>query len=121
MRLKKNAMNQIMFPMVDKTDFATIESGITAASVAGKFYGVVHGGSVAMTSGTISKAVSLVRSGIFRQTLKAAECNYDYLIYRFTHVSAADQVLVFETDDVDPSDIYSMLSDMLSDFQSRVP
>lgn len=99
-----------------------------------------------MTSGTISKAVSLVRSGIFRATLKPAETNYDYMLYRFTHVSAADQVLVFQTvnnDDSDIvsylsdihsdlksymvalsatiSDIYSMLSDTQSDFQSRVP
>ena len=122
---KKNAMNQIMFPMVDKTDFATIESGITASdfnsAATKKFFGVNHGVSDAFTSGTISKAVTLVHSGIFQQTLKAAECNYDYLIIRYSHPSCADQILIFQPQEIDPSDAYSLLSDLMSDFQSRVP
>src|SRR5574343_914134 len=119
--LKKNQMNQILFVMVDGTDFATIESTLGAASVAARFYGVNHGGSVAMTSGALSKACSTVHSGIFRQTLKAAECNYDYVVYRFTATGCADQVLAFQTVTNDDSDIYSLMSDFLSDFQSRVP
>jgi len=174
----KNAMNQIEFIMVDKTDFATIESGITESdfnsAATKKFYGVNHGVSDAFTSGAISKTTKLVRSGIFQQTLKAAECNYDYIVYRFTHPSCADQILIFQPLEIDPSDtlsaaqqansrilvvqsrvsdiesaidsqfvdqsntlsdlrsvlivmsgvqsdIYSALSDMQSDFQSRVP
>src|SRR5574343_62172 len=119
--LKKNQMNQIMFVMVDATDFASIESALGAASVAGKFYGVNHGGSAAMTSGALSKACSVVRSGIFRQTLKAAECNYDYAVYRFTAAGCADQVMAFQMRTYDDTDAYSMLSDFYSDFGSRVP
>ena len=122
---KKNAMNQIMFPMVDKTDFASIESGITASdfnsAATKKIFGVNHGVSDAFTSATISKAATLVRSGIFQQTLKASECNYDYLIVSFRHASCADQILIFQPQEIDPSDVYSMVSDFLSDFQSRVP
>lgn len=121
----KNAMNQIEFVMVDKTDFATIESTITESdfnsAATKKFYGVNHGVSDAFTSGTISKTTKLVRSGIFQQTLKAAETNYDYIIYRFTHPSCADQILIFQPAEIDPSDVYSLLSDFRSDFQSRVP
>lgn len=121
----KNAMNQIMFPMVDRTDFASIESGITASdfnsAATKKIFGVNHGTSTAFTSATISKAATLVRSGIFQQTLKAAECNYDYLIVSFRHPSCADQILIFQPAEIDPSDTYSLLSDFLSDFQSRVP
>src|SRR3972149_1961606 len=113
---KKNAMNQIMFPMVDKTDFATIESGITASdfnsAATKKFFGVNHGVSDAFTSGTLSKAATLVHSGIFQQTLKAAETNYDYIIYRFSHASAADQILIFQTVTNDDTDIISRLSDI---------
>src|SRR5574343_1092079 len=119
--LKKNQLNQIMFVMVDATDFASIESALGAASVAVKFFGVNHGGSTAMTSGTVSKACSIVHSGIFRQTLKAAECNYDYVLYRITATGCADQVMAFQTVTNDDSGIYSLMSDFLSDFQSRVP
>jgi hypothetical protein len=107
-KLKKNAMAQILFPLVDKVDFASLESGITS-NITVKFYGVNHGVSAAMTSGTVSKTASVVRSGIFRQTLKAAETNYDHILYRITHASAADQLLVFETVDSDDSDTTSML------------
>src|SRR5574343_1685967 len=120
-QLKKNQMNQIMFVMVDATDFATIESGVVGGDITGRFFGVNHGGSASMTSGALSKAASTVHSGIFRQTLKAAECNYDYVIYRITATGCADQVMAFQTVTNDDSDIYSMLSDFLSDFQSSVP
>src|SRR5574343_114836 len=119
--LKKNQLNQILFVMVDGTDFASIKSALGAASVACKFFGVNHGGSAAVTSGTVSQACSVVHSGIFRQTLKATECNYDYVAYRFTATGCADQVMAFQTVTNDDSDIYSLLSDMQSDFQSRVP
>src|SRR5574343_1284705 len=119
--LKKNQLNQIMFVMVDATDFASIESTLGAASVAARFYGANHGGSAATTSGALSKACSLVHSGIFRQTIKATECNYDYVVYRFTATGCADQVMAFQTVTNDDSDIYSLMSDFVSDFQSRVP
>jgi len=143
---KRGQMMQVMFLMVDKTDFATIESGVAAASVTGRFFGVAHGGSAATTSGAISKAVSLIRSGLFRATIKSTENDYDFLTLKFTNSSCADRFLQFEMDtytDSDivsrlsdigsdlrsylavmsgvQSDVYSLLSDLQSDFQSRVP
>ena len=58
--LKKNQMNQMLFTMVDATDFATIESALVASDFTTKFFGVDHGGSAAMTSGAVSKAISVV-------------------------------------------------------------
>jgi hypothetical protein len=108
--LKKNQLNQIMFPMVLSADFASIKSNLGAASVTGKFFGVNHGTSAAFTSGAISKATALVRSGTYRVTLKAAETNYDYLMFLFDAVSCATQVLTFQAVDNDDSDIMSMLT-----------
>lgn len=125
--LKKNQLAQVLFPMVDKTDFATIESAITQSnmSAAGNsriLYGVKHGGSVAQVSKSISKTLKLVQSGIWRATIKAAEISdFDYVLLKFTHPSAAVQLLPFQVADFDDSDIYSLISDLQSDFQSRVP
>src|SRR3990167_5370578 len=124
--LKKNQMNQIMFPMVDRTGFATLESALGTDSdfnskATKTFFGLNHGGSVAFTSGAISKLATTVRSGLYALTLKASECNYDMLTVRITHPSCADQVLMFQTVTNDDSDMYSMQSDLMSDFQSRVP
>jgi len=105
---KKNQMTQILFLMVDGTDFATIESGLTAMPT-GKFYGVNHGVSTAMTSGAISKTISHVRSGLYRATIKAAEANYDFVDYRFIHASAADQHVQMQYRDADDSDLLSMM------------
>jgi len=134
--LKKNQMANIVFPNVDGTDFATIESGITASDfeskMTKKFFGVTHGNSTAFTSGTISKAATLVRSGLMQQTLKAAETNYDYIIYSFApaNTSLAQQLLVFQTVTNDDVDIYDLISDvdsqvllnasMISDVQSAL-
>ncbi len=123
-KLKKNALGNIIFPMVDKTDFASIESGITASdfnsAVTKKFYGVNHGVSNAYTSGTISRATLLVRSGIFHQELKPAETNYDHVMYRFIHASCADQLMIFETATYDDSDFMSRLSDIGSNVVSML-
>lgn len=114
-RFKKNALNQITFPLVDKTDFATIESGVTASdfdsAATKRGFGYNHGGSAATTSFAISKAVSLVRSGILRQTLKATECNYDRVHYTFRgHASCADQHIIIDFEDNDDSDIMSAIT-----------
>jgi len=119
---KKGQLHQVLFTMVDATDFATIESGVVAASCAARFYGVNHGGSAAMTSGAISKALSLVRSGILRATLKTTENAYDYMLLKVTEsdTGCAPQLLTWENEGADNSDIYSMLSDLVSNFDSRV-
>ncbi len=107
-QLKKNALGQVLFPEVDSTDFATIKSALTNVPTA-KFFGVNHGGSAAVTSGSISKAISHVHSGIYRMTMKAAETNYDYVLYRIVQPSCADQILTFQPLDNDDSDIMSAL------------
>ena len=122
--IKKNQLANIVFPMVDGTDFASIESGLTASDfeskITKKYFGVNHGNSTAFTSGTISKTITLVRSGIFQQTLKAAETNFDYVMYAFlpSNTSLAQQMLVFQTVDYDDSDIFSQLSDIGSNLLS---
>ena len=120
--IKKGAIANLVFPMVDKTDFASIESGITASdfnsAATKKFFGVNHATGSAFISGTISKATTLVRSGIFQQELKTTETNYDYMLYQFLHASCADQLLVFQTVTYDDSDMYSYMSDVGSNLLS---
>jgi hypothetical protein len=122
--IKKGAVANLVFPMVDKTDFASIESGITASdfnsAATKKFFGVNHATASAFISGTISKATTLVRSGIFQQELKTTETNYDYMLYQFKHASCADQLLVFQTVTYDDSDMYSYVSDLASNIISMV-
>lgn len=142
--LKKNQVNQILFTMVDKTTFADIETSL-ASNFTVKRFGVNHGSAAANVS-TLSRAVSKVGSGIYRLSLEANACNYDYVAIRIAHPSAATQVLVYEMrtyDDTDTfsqlsdigsnvlsylagmsgviSDVYSLLSDVNSNFGSRIP
>jgi hypothetical protein len=99
--------------MVDATDFASIESGITESDfnsgVTKKFYGMNIGGSAAVTSGTISKLGSLVRSGVFRITLKTTENNYDQMLCRFNKTGCAEQLIAWSNVDNDDSDLMSAL------------
>jgi uncharacterized protein YeeX (DUF496 family) len=157
---KKAALHQVFVPMVDSTDFVSIESGVTASQFnAGtrKFFGINTGSSAAATSGAISKVGSLVKSGVFRVTLKGTENNYDQMMIRINGVTGcAEQIIVWSNVDSDDSDIMSALtliqsmasdaasaaqqansrvlvaqsflsdirshvSDLQSDFQSRVP
>lgn len=118
----KGQICQRFVPMVDKTDFATIESGVVASNCTAKFYGCNNEDST-FTSGTVSKALSVVRSGILRCVLKTTENNYDHMMLRVTEatVSCADQILTWDNRDVGESDAYSMLSDLKSNIESRVP
>ncbi len=114
-RFKKNALNQITFPLVDRTDFATIESAVTSSDfdsqATKRGFGYNHGGSAATTSFAISKLTSLVRSGILRQVLKATECNYDRVHYTFRgHASCADQHIILDFEDNDDSDLMSAIT-----------
>lgn len=131
---KKGTLHQVLVPMVDATDFASIESAITESDfnsgVTKKFYGVNTGGSAATTSGTISKTGSLVRSGVFRLTLKTTENNYDQMMIRVNKTGCAEQIYVWENVDNDDSDIVSaiaignsrvlLVQSALSDLQSYV-
>lgn len=122
---KKGTLHQLFATMVDSTDFASVESGITASDfnsgVTAKFYGMNTGGSGATTSGTVSKAASLVRSGVFRITLKATENNYDKMQLRLNKTGCAEQIYEWENVDNDDSDIRSALTSIensISDFRS---
>ena len=122
--IKKNQLANIVFPMVDGTDFASVESGLTASDfeskVTKRYIGVTHGNSTAASTGTISKTATLVRSGIFQQTLKATETNYDYLVVSIepNNTSLAHQILVFHPVDYDDSDLMSRISDVGSNLLS---
>jgi hypothetical protein len=111
---KKGALHQIFVTMVDSVDFASIESGITESDfnsgATRKFYGINTGGSAATTSGTISKTASLVRSGVFRLTLKGTENNYDLMQVRVSKTGAAEQIYEWQNVDNDDSDLMSALT-----------
>lgn len=111
---KKNALFQFLTPLVDGTDFASVESALTESDINSgitkKFYGYNVGGSAATTSGTISKTVSLVRSGVIRVTLKASETNYDRVMVRLSKTGVAEQIFDFEFVDNDDSDLMSALT-----------
>lgn len=111
---KKNTIHQILVPMVDSTDFASIESGITESDfnsgITKKFYGWNTGVSTATTSGTLSKTASLVRSGVFRITVKATENNYDFVMARFNKTGCAEQIFTWSNVDNDDSDLLSALT-----------
>ncbi len=105
----KGAIHQITFVMVDATDFATVESGVAAASCTAKFYGVNHKDSV-FTSGAVSKAVTVVRSGVMGLILKSTENTFDRMFVKITEsdTGCADQHVVWENDAVSVSQINSV-------------
>jgi len=129
--LKKGQINQVLFALVDKTDFATPESAITNSSLrlsaTAKFYGLAQGGSTAVTSAALTKPLRTAtgadnNTGLFRAVLTAAECVYDQMGLRIRHPSAATQYLVLDFADYDDSDLYSFLVNMsgvLSDTLSQ--
>ena len=141
-QLKKGALSPIFFTLVDRTDFASIESGVTS-NFTQRLWGVRNGASAAATAKTPSKVISVVRSGVFKAVLKSTELSdFDRIIYEVEHASCATQILIYDLDDADNSDllsaitignsrvllnqsrisdVYSLLSDLQSDFQSRVP
>lgn len=119
---KKNQMNQILFTMVDKTDFASIESGLSSNFTVSVF-GVDNGGSAAASDVTLSKAVSVVKSGVYKITAKAAETNWDFIMLKVTHASAADQMIPIQTVTNDDDDIHSkilLIQSNASDIESQL-
>lgn len=98
----KNALNQVQFTVVDGTDGLSIESGITksALSAAGTFRLIQTANQVSTAASVVtpSKAVSLVRSGVFKQTLRADECNFDNLMLSIEHASIAHQLIPISLD-----------------------
>src|SRR3990167_6217625 len=111
---KKGQLCQILVPMVDSTDFASVESGVTESDfnsgATRKFFGCDQGVSTATTSGSISKAASLVRSGVFRLTLKGTENNYDQMMVRINKTGCAEQIIAWSNVTNDDSDLLSALT-----------
>ncbi len=125
--LKKNTIGQILFTMVDKTDFASVESGLVSSDMTVSLFGVNHGAFAAASDILVSRAVSVVKSGIYKVELKAAEANFDYIMLRITAASAADQLIAIQTVTNDDEDINSRLvltqsnvSDILSALDSDI-
>jgi len=109
MAFRKNAGNQILF-ILTKTGDNSHAKGATVSQItaAGPSYLLVNNGSAAVaTKGTISRAASLVKSGVFRQSLKAAECNGDQGMYMFTATSCTLQFIPVVFDKYPTSMVYS--------------
>lgn len=105
--------------MVDKTDYASLETSL-ASNFTIKRIGVNHGSAAADIS-TLSRTPSKVGSGIYRLSLEANACNYDYVALRIAHASAATQVLVYEMatyDDTDQQSLITIVNDIASDAHS---
>jgi hypothetical protein len=109
MAFKKNTGNQILF-ILTKSGDGSHAKGATVSQVTagGASYVLVSNGSAAVASkGTISRAASLVKSGVFRQSLKAAECNGDMALYMFTATSCALQLIPVTFEANTPGETYS--------------
>lgn len=118
--MKQAQLNQILFVMVDKTDFASIESGVTSDFTC-KLVTVKHGGSVAASTVTLSRVPSVVSSGLFRLTLKAADTSgVDYGMLRITHASCADQFIPLDFTGQDVSNYLSNASNYLSNISALI-
>jgi hypothetical protein len=116
MAFKKNQLTNIFAIMVDKDDFATVESGMSANDINIKLYGVEQGVSTLGSTITVSKAARLIRSGIFQITLKATEVDtHDDYMLRLSStstVSCATQNIPLHFEDYSLSDVYSLISDV---------
>lgn len=120
-RPKKGQLAQFMIPVRQSSD-GSVASTVTASDFNSgatvKFFGANHGGSAATTSGAVSKIASLVKSGVFRITLKGSENNYDEMMLRITKTSLRETLVVWNNEDYTNSDLMSRLSDVASDLRS---
>lgn len=148
-RFYQGEINHLTWVAVDKTDFATPESALSGATTI-KIYGTLNGNSTAqffVISGTGSLAASgrdithvgASATGIYTIALGGAQLSdasaafYDTYIVHLSDTggSSARQTLIvpgirrgsswFSNVSGVLSDVYSLLSDHHSDFQSRVP
>ena len=117
---KQNQINQFLAVCVDKTDFATIESGVTSNFTVTLFT-VKQGVSTAASTVTISRVPSVIRSGVIRVTLEAADTSgVDNAILNIKHASCADQNIPIDFEVQDISNYLSQISTLLSDVDSQV-
>lgn len=82
------ALANFSFLMVDGTDFATPETGLTVAGNISK-----DGGSFA----SLTNSVTEIANGMYKVTLTATEMNADIVILRFTATGAADRFVTILT------------------------
>ena len=74
--------------MVDATDFATPETGLTVAGNISK-----DGGAFA----ALTNSVAEIGNGTYKVTLTATEMNADVVLLRFTATGAADRFVTILT------------------------
>jgi hypothetical protein len=105
--LKNVASQKVGFVMVDKTDFATPETGISPSGVIRK-----DGGA----SAAITNTVSELTNGYYVLTLTNSETNANLIQLRFhdSGTSCATQFVVLYTDAGKLSDIHSAVDETLS-------
>ena len=108
--LKNVASQKVTFPMVDKTDFATPETGITVSGVIRK-----DGGA----SAAISNTVSELTNGLYVVTLSQGETNADLLAMRF-HDSGASCATQFIIERTDGGKITSILADTGTTLNNKI-
>lgn len=88
-RPSKNVqLNNFAFLMVDSTDFATPETGLTVSGTVSKDGGVFA---------ALTNSVSEVGNGIYVVTVTATEMNADTVVLRFTATGAADRFVTIYT------------------------
>ena len=85
---KNKALSNIEFLMVDSTDFATPETGLTVTGTRS-----IDGGSFASVSGTIAE----VGNGIYQFDAVAADMNGGIITFRFSATGAADMFITIRT------------------------
>lgn len=113
-QLKLGQSNQILFTAYPSGGTRKVKSGVTASQISGSrsLFGIVHGTGAAVKK-PISIVPSLVRSGIFRATIKSGEIsNFDAVLIHFeTNAagSAADYNELFFTVTADDSDLLSAI------------
>ena len=81
-------LTALPFLMVDATDFATPETGLTVSGTISK-----DGGAFA----AVTNAVSEIGNGVYAITLTASEMDADTIIVRFTATGAADRFITLVT------------------------
>jgi hypothetical protein len=115
---KQGQVNQILAVMVDKTDYAAIESGVTSGFTC-TLYTYKQNSSTATSAVTLSRAPSVVRSGIFRIVLKSTETSgLDNALLKIAHASCAEQYIPINFQAQDISNYLSSISDLASNAYS---
>jgi len=88
--IKKGVERTLLFKMVDETDFATPETGLTVTATISK-----DGGSFTSTTNSASE----IGNGWYKVTLTSTEMNADEIILKCTATGAAqcDRLIITES------------------------